>query len=326
MPELLVPLVEAVDLKKHYPITAGLLHRQVGSIRAVDGVSLRIMPGETVGLVGESGCGKSTLGRLLLRLEKPTSGRVVYRGRDISFVPERQLKSFRREAQMVFQDPQSSLDPRMTVGDSIGEALLIHGVASDKERVAAVAELLRKVGIEPAYADRYPHQFSGGQKQRIGIARALAVKPRFLIADEPVSALDVSVQAQILNLLMDLRGEFGLTYLFVAHDLAVVKHMSDRIAVMYLGKLAELGGKEDVITRPLHPYTQALLAAVLVPNPHRKRQSRVLQGDVPSPANPPPGCRFHTRCVKTAAVCRSEEPPLVEVLPGRLVACHRWSD
>jgi len=321
-----VPLVEAVDLRKYYPITAGLLHRQVGSIRAVDGVSLKIMPGETVGLVGESGCGKSTLGRLLLRLEKPTSGKIFYRGRDISFVPERRLKPFRREAQMVFQDPQSSLDPRMTAGDSIGEALLIHGMANDKERMAVVAELLRKVGIEPAHADRYPHQFSGGQKQRIGIARALAVRPRFLVADEPVSALDVSVQAQILNLLMDLRDEFGLTYLFVAHDLAVVRHVSDRIAVMYLGKIVELGGREDVIARPLHPYTRALLAAVLVPDPHRKRQARVLQGDVPSPASPPPGCRFHTRCVKATGVCRSEEPPLVEVMSGRMVACHRWSE
>lgn len=326
MSELTAPLVEVVDLKKHYPITAGLLHRQVGSIRAVDGVSLRIMPGETLGLVGESGCGKSTLGRLFLRLEKPTSGRLVYRGWDITLLPERRLKSFRREAQMVFQDPQSSLDPRMTVGDSIAEALLIHGTASDRERMAVVAELLKKVGIEPSHADRYPHQFSGGQKQRIGIARALAVRPRFLIADEPVSALDVSIQAQILNLLMDLRGEFGLTYLFIAHDLAVVRHMSDRIAVMYLGKIVELGGKEEVVDRPLHPYTQALLAAVLVPNPHRKRQARVLQGDVPSPASPPPGCRFHTRCVKAVAVCRSEEPSLVEVLPGRVVACHRWSD
>ncbi|MCX8125695.1 MAG: ATP-binding cassette domain-containing protein [Dehalococcoidia bacterium] len=326
MPEEKTPLIEAVDLKKYYPITTGLLHRQVGNIRAVDGVSLKIMPGETVGLVGESGCGKSTFGRLLLRLERPTTGRVIYRGQDISPLPERQLKWFRREAQMVFQDPQSSLDPRMTVGDSIAEALVIHGMGSDRERMAIVAELLRKVGIEPAHADRYPHQFSGGQKQRIGIARALAVRPRFLVADEPVSALDVSVQAQVLNLLMDLRAEFGLTYLFIAHDLAVVRHMSDRIAVMYLGKIVELGNKEDVITRPLHPYTQALLAAVLVPDPHRRRRARALPGDVPSPASPPPGCRFHPRCARAVAICRHQEPPLLEVLPGRLVSCHRWSD
>jgi len=315
------PLLQTVTLRKHYPITAGLFHKQVASVKAVDGVDLSIREGETLGLVGESGCGKSTLARLVLRLEAPTSGQVIYRGRDLTTLGGR-LKAFRKEAQMVFQDPQSSLDPRMSVGDAIGEALLIHEGGDDRQRREKVAGLLKRVGLEPDHADRYPHQFSGGQKQRVGIARALAVNPRFLVADEPVSALDVSVQAQILNLLMDLRDEFGLTYLFIAHDLSVVKHVSDRIAVMYLGKVVELGSKNEVVAAPLHPYTRALLAAVLVPDPHQKKTMGLLMGEVPSPASPPPGCHFHPRCQQASPDCKCQAPALVEASPGHFVACH----
>ena len=317
-------LLEVRNLKKYYPVTAGLLARHVADVKAVDGVSFFIAEGETLGLVGESGCGKSSLGRTLLRLEEPTSGQVFYRGADITSWNKKQLKALRREAQMIFQDPQSSLDPRMTIGDSIGEALLIHGVGTEKERPERVAELLKRVGLEPAHAMRYPHELSGGQKQRTGIARALAVNPKLIVADEPVSALDVSVQAQILNLVTDLQREFSIAYLFIAHDLAVIGQVSSRIAVMYLGQIVELASRDDLFHRPLHPYTQALLSAVLVPDPHQKRKRIPLPGEVPSPIDPPPGCRFHTRCPKVMKVCSREMPELKQIEENHLVACHLY--
>jgi len=317
-------LLEVRNLKKYYPVTAGLLARHVADIKAVDGVSFFIAEGETLGLVGESGCGKSSLGRTLLRLEEPTSGQVFYRGADITSWNKKQLKALRREAQMIFQDPQSSLDPRMTIGDSIGEALLIHGVGTEKERLERVAELLKRVGLEPAHATRYPHELSGGQKQRTGIARALAVNPKLIVADEPVSALDVSVQAQILNLITDLQREFSLAHLFIAHDLAVIGQVSSRIAVMYLGQIVELASRDDLFHRPLHPYTQALLSAVLVPDPHQKRKRIPLPGEVPSPIDPPPGCRFHTRCPRVMRVCSREMPELKQIKENHLVACHLY--
>jgi len=317
-------LIEVQDLKKYYPVTAGLLARQVAEVKAVDGVSFCIMEGKTLGLVGESGCGKSTLGRILLRLEEPTAGKVLYEGNDIMTWDKRQLKEMRKEVQMIFQDPQSSLDPRMTIGDSIGEALLIHGMKNERERLERVEELLKQVGLEPEYAIRYPHEFSGGQKQRIGIARALAVNPKLIVADEPVSALDVSVQAQILNLTMDLQREFGLAYLFIAHDLSVIGHVSDRIAVMYLGKIVELADKIELFNHPLHPYTEALLSAIPIPDPHQKRKRILLQGEVPSPVNPPSGCRFHTRCPRTMKLCPKEEPTLQRLERDHLVSCHLY--
>jgi len=317
-------LVAVENLKKYYPITAGLFARQVAEVKAVDGVSFFIAAGETLGLVGESGCGKSTLGRTLLRLEEPTAGRVLYQGSDIAKWDKKKLKGLRKEAQMIFQDPQSSLDPRMTIGDSIGEALLIHGMKSETERLQRVAELLQRVGLEAEHAARYPHELSGGQKQRVGIARALAVNPRLIVADEPVSALDVSVQAQILNLMMDLQRELGLAYLFIAHDLSVMGHVSNRIAVMYLGQIVELAGRTELFSHPLHPYTEALLSAITVPDPHQKRQRAVLQGDVPSPVNPPQGCRFHTRCPKVMPVCSQEQPALQSLNTDHLVSCHLY--
>lgn len=317
-------LVEVEDLKKYYPVTAGLLSRHIADVRAVDGVSFFIREGETLGLVGESGCGKSSLGRTLLRLEEPTAGRVLYKGSDIMLWDRRQLKVFRKEAQMIFQDPQSSLDPRMTIGDSIGEALLIHGVGSEKERLERVEELLKRVGLEPEHAVRYPHELSGGQKQRIGIARALAVNPKFVVADEPVSALDVSVQAQILNLIMDLQREFGLAYLFIAHDLAVIGQVSDRIAVMYLGLIIELADRARLLAHPLHPYTEALISAIHVPDPHQKHERILLQGEVPSPMTPPSGCRFHTRCPKVMKICPQEPPALRQLEENHFVACHLY--
>lgn len=317
-------LVIVENLKKYYPVTAGLLARQVAEVKAVDGVSFYIAEGETLGLVGESGCGKSTLGRTLLRLEEPTAGRVLYRGSDIVQWDKKKLKELRKEAQMIFQDPQSSLDPRMTIGDSIGEALLIHGMKSEAERLERVSELLQRVGLESEHAMRYPHELSGGQKQRVGIARALAVNPRLIVADEPVSALDVSVQAQILNLMMDLQRELGLAYLFIAHDLAVMGHVSNRIAVMYLGQIVELADRTELFSHPLHPYTEALLSAISVPDPHQKRQRAVLQGDVPSPVNPPQGCRFHTRCPKVMPVCSLEQPALKSLNTDHLVSCHLY--
>ncbi|MFH1651147.1 MAG: oligopeptide/dipeptide ABC transporter ATP-binding protein [Chloroflexota bacterium] len=317
-------LLATEDLRKYYPVNAGLLSRHVGDVKAVDGVSLAVGEGETLGLVGESGCGKSSLGRTLLRLEEPTSGKIYYRGSDITAWDRRQLKTLRREAQMIFQDPQSSLDPRMTIGDSIGEALLIHGIGDSRERGERVPELLKRVGLDPAYAGRYPHEMSGGQKQRVGIARALAVDPRLIVADEPVSALDVSVQAQILNLVLDLQRELGLAYLFIAHDLAVIGQVSDRIAVMYLGLIIESTGRAELFGHPLHPYTQALLSAVQMPDPHRRGKRIPLQGEVPSPLAPPSGCRFHTRCPRVMPRCHQEPPPLLEKGTDHLVACHLY--
>ncbi len=317
-------LVEVEDLKKYYPVTAGLLSRHVADVKAVDGVSFYIMEGETLGLVGESGCGKSSLGRALLRLEEPTAGRVLYKGSDITLWGKRQLKELRKEAQMIFQDPQSSLDPRMTIGDSIGEALLIHGVGNEKERLERVGELLKRVGLEPEHAMRYPHELSGGQKQRTGIARALAVNPKFIVADEPVSALDVSVQAQILNLIMDLQRDLGLAYLFIAHDLSVIGQVSDRIAVMYLGQVIELADRNDLFSQPLHPYTEALLSAVHLPEPGRKRKRILLQGEVPSPVDPPSGCRFHTRCPRVMKLCGQEQPGPRLLEGAHLVSCHLY--
>ncbi|MFC1989649.1 ABC transporter ATP-binding protein [Chloroflexota bacterium] len=318
-------LIEVENLKKYYPITAGLLGRHVADVKAVDGVSFYINDGETLGLVGESGCGKSTLGRTLLRLEEPTGGKVLYRGSDITTWDKRQLKELRREAQMIFQDPQSSLDPRMTVGDSVEEALLIHGDGDEKDRLERVGELLKRVGLETGHAMRYPHELSGGQKQRIGIARALAVNPKIIVADEPVSALDVSVQAQIVNLVMDLQKELGLAYLFIAHDLSVIGHVSDRIAVMYLGQIVELADRAELFSHPLHPYTEALLSAVTLPDPHQRRKRILLQGEVPSPVNPPPGCRFHTRCPKVKQVCSQEEPMLHPLEGGHFVSCYLYN-
>ena len=315
-------LLDVKDLKKYYPVTGGLLPRHLGDVKAVDGVSFYIKEGETLGLVGESGCGKSTLGRTILRLEEPTEGEIIYRGTDITKLDKRGLRGLRKEIQIVFQDPQSSLDPRMTVGRSIGEALLIHGMGDEKEREQRVAEMLERVGLEGQHALRYPHEFSSGQRQRIGIARAFSVNPNLIIADEPVSALDVSIQAQILNLMLDLREEFGLAYLFIAHDLSVIRQISHQVAVMYLGKIVELAEKGEIFENTLHPYTEALLSAI--PHIGQKRRRILLQGSVPSPLNPPAGCRFHTRCHRVLPICSQEEPPLKDVGNDHLVACHLY--
>jgi oligopeptide transport system ATP-binding protein len=318
-------LVQASDLKVHFTIRRGLpFARRTTVIRAVDGVDLEIKRGETLGLVGESGCGKSTLGRALLRLNEPTEGRVMFDGADVTRAGDEQLRRLRRKMQMVFQDPYGSLDPRMTIEQAISEPLRIHGLAPGAARKARISELLSLVGLDPAVAERFPHEFSGGQRQRIGIARALAVEPEFIVCDEPVSALDVSVQAQVLNLLDRLRDRLRLTYLFVAHDLSVVRHISHRVAVMYLGKIVEIAPRDALYARPLHPYTQALLSAVPIPNPGLERQRRrtILKGDVPSPANPPSGCRFHTRCPIAVDRCRTEEPLLRPMEVDRRVACH----
>ena len=316
-------LLEVENLKKYYPITGGLLARQIGEVKALDGVSFYIKEGETLGLAGESGCGKSTLGRVILRLEEPTEGEITYQGINVNRLNKKELRGLRKQIQIIFQDPQSSLDPRMTVNQSIGEALFIHGMKDDSERTRRVAEILERVGLEAQHAWRYPHEFSSGQRQRIGIGRALAVDPRLIIADEPVSALDVSIQAQILNLMLDLQTEFGLSYLFIAHDLSVVKQVSHRVAIMYLGKIAELAEKDEIFQNPLHPYTEALLSAI--PSIRQKKKKRILlPGSVPSPLNPPPGCRFHTRCHKVLPVCDKEEPPLKDVGEGHLVACHLY--
>ena len=315
-------LVVVKDLKKHFPVRSGLLRRVTAQVKAVDGVSFTIRKGECLGMVGESGCGKTTIGRTILRLIEPTAGSVLFDGVDILTVNSKALKAMRRSMQIIFQDPYSSLDPRIPIGESIGEGLQIHGMRSGQERYATVLDMLRKVGLEEYHARRYPHEFSGGQRQRIGIARALALNPKFIVCDEPISALDVSIQSQVLNLLRDLQQEFGLTYLFIAHNLSVVEHISDRVAVMYLGMMAELTTREELFRNPLHPYTRALMSAIPVPDPTLKRERVVLKGDVPSPLNPPPGCRFHTRCPKVMDICRSEEPLFRDVESGHFVACH----
>jgi oligopeptide transport system ATP-binding protein len=322
-------LLDVKNLKMWFPITQGLiLQRLVGHVRAVDDVSFFIRRGETLGLVGESGCGKSTTGRAILQLYKPTAGSVQFEGQELTTLSGSALRKMRRRMQMIFQDPYASLNPRMTVGSIIAEPLEIHGLASGRAKQERVQELLRLVGLNPYFANRYPHEFSGGQRQRIGIARALAVEPAFMVCDEPISALDVSIQAQIINLLERLQEELGLTYLFIAHDLAVVRHISDRVAVMYLGKIVEITGRDELYERPLHPYTQALLSAVPVPDPRveKRRQRIILTGDVPSPVNPPAGCRFNPRCRFAQDYCRQVEPPLIEVSPNHWVACHYWDD
>jgi oligopeptide/dipeptide ABC transporter ATP-binding protein len=311
-------LVEVRDLVKHFPIEGS-----DDVVRAVDGVSFAILRGETLGLVGESGCGKSTVGRCLLRLIEPTAGQVTFEGRDVLSLGKAELRELRREMQIVFQDPYASLNPRMRVGDIVGEPLVIHSIGTKRERQDRVADLLRRVGLDPAYSRRYPHEFSGGQRQRIGVARTLALNPKLIVADEPVSALDVSVQAQVVNLLQDLQTEFGLTYLFISHGLAVVEHISTRVAVMYLGRIVELASAVELYASPLHPYTQALLSAIPVPDPQRKRERVVLQGDVPTPINPPSGCRFRTRCPIAIEQCAHIDPELREISPGHSVACIR---
>jgi peptide/nickel transport system ATP-binding protein/oligopeptide transport system ATP-binding protein len=317
------PLVEVRGLKKHFPIVKGVFSRPAGTVHAVDGVSFHINPGETLGLVGESGCGKSTVGRTLLKLLEPTAGQILVRGEDITGLDGEAMQPYRRQMQMIYQDPYASLNPRMSAGEIVGEPLHIHRVANGDERQDRVASLFERVGLRPELISHYPHEFSGGQRQRIGIARALALNPELIVGDEPVSALDVSIQAQIINLLMDLQDELKLSYLFVAHDLAVVEHLSHRVAVMYLGRIVELTDKTSLFEMPLHPYTEALLSAVPIPKASARSRKRViLKGDVPSPINPPAGCHFHTRCLYAHSRCRSEAPPLREVVPGHWAACH----
>ncbi|MCW5729314.1 MAG: ATP-binding cassette domain-containing protein [Alphaproteobacteria bacterium] len=318
------PSLEVRNLVKHFPILGGLLQRQVGTVRALDGVSFSIRRGETLGVVGESGCGKSTVGKTVLKLLDPTSGEILLGGTDVTYFSQRAMWPHRRRIQTVFQDPYSSLNPRLTAGTIVGEPLENFGIATGAEREERVARLFERVGLRPESMRRYTHEFSGGQRQRLGIAKALAVNPDVIVADEPVSALDVSVRAQVLNLLIDLQEEYRLAYLMISHDLAVVRHISHRIAVMYLGRIVELADKRSLFTMPLHPYTEALLAAAPVPDPKRRSGRRmIIQGDVPSPATPPPGCHFHTRCPYALPVCRAEVPPLIEVAPSHRVACLR---
>ena len=319
-----IPAVEVVDLKKHFPVKKGLLRRTVGHVHAVDGVSFAIYEGETLGLVGESGCGKSTVGRLLLRLIEPSAGSIMVDGADVSRMSKAEMRPYRRQMQIIFQDPFSSLNPRMSAGDIVGEPLMVHGISRGKERAERVAALFERVGLRPAQMRNFPHEFSGGQRQRICIARALALGPKVIVGDEPVSALDVSIQAQVINLLMDLQRGSNLSYLFISHNLAVVEHISHRVAVMYLGRIVEVAEKKTIFTSPQHPYTEALLSAVPVPDPAIKREKRLVEGDVPSPVNRPSGCHFHTRCPYAIDRCKVEEPTLKPAAksPETLVACH----
>jgi oligopeptide transport system ATP-binding protein len=318
-------LLDVANLKVHFPLTKGILfQRKVGAVQAVDGLSFTVKKGETLGLVGESGCGKSTTGRAILQLQRPTEGEVVFEGTDLTKIGGERLRRMRKRMQMIFQDPYASLNPRMTVGSIVAEPLEIHHLARGKEKQARVQELLRLCGLNPYFANRYPHEFSGGQRQRIGIARALAVNPAFIVADEPISALDVSIQAQIINLLEELQDQLQLTYLFIAHDLSVVRHISDRVAVMYLGRIVELADRDELYVQPAHPYTKALLSAVPIPDPRveRKRERIILTGDVPTPVNPPQGCRFHTRCPIAIDVCREQDPEWRNIGGNHWVACH----
>jgi oligopeptide transport system ATP-binding protein len=318
-------LLKVDNLKKYFPITGGVLGKQTGSVKAVDDISFWVNKGETLGLVGESGCGKSTTGRMLMRLTDPTEGQVVFEGKDLVTLSDSDMRKTRKDMQMVFQDPFASLNPRHTVEKILEEPLIVHGIGTKQERKKMVKEMLEVVGLSSYHAKRYPHQFSGGQRQRIGIARALMTRPKLIIADEPVSALDVSIQSQVLNLLGDLQKEFQLTYIFIAHDLGVVKHISDRVGVMYLGRLVEITEADKLYEKPLHPYTKALLAAVPIPDPEIKRERELLTGDIPSPANPPKGCAFHTRCKACMEVCKTDRPELREIEPGHFAACHLYS-
>ena len=317
-------LIQVKNLVKYFPVRQGLLQRVKDYVRAVDNVSFVVREGETLGMVGESGCGKTTIGRTMLRLVEPTSGSVIIDDKDVFKLNGAELKAMRRNMQIIFQDPYASLDPRMPIGESVMEGLNIHRIGTPKERYQIMLDTLKKVGLEDYHARRYPHEFSGGQRQRIGIARALALRPKFIVCDEPVSALDVSIQSQVLNILKDLQSEFGLTFLFIAHNLSVVEHISNRVAVMYLGKMVELTGRDELFADPLHPYTKALMSAIPIPDPMLKRERTILKGDVPSPLNPPSGCRFHPRCpIVDMAICSVQEPEFREVLPGHWVACWK---
>lgn len=314
-------LVQVKGLKKYFPVRAGIMQRVVAQVQAVDDVSFVVRNGETLGMVGESGCGKTTIGRTMLRLIEPTAGSVIYNGKDVFKLKSAELKAARRDLQIIFQDPFASLDPRVPIGESVMEGLHIHNIGAPKERVDVMMDTLKRVGLEHYHARRYPHEFSGGQRQRIGIARALALRPKFIVCDEPVSALDVSIQSQVLNILKDLQSEFGLTYLFIAHNLSVVEHISNRVAVMYLGKMVELADRDEIYRDPKHPYTQALMSAIPVPDPKMKRKRTILKGDVPSPLHPPSGCRFHPRCPIAVQMCSEKEPEFKEIKPNHWVAC-----